>query len=71
MIKPISLTVGTSVTRIPSLFFADALSTLPEFWLNLQQQYDLWHELQKHDHIETLPQIAESSASLHPYPIRA
>jgi len=24
-----------------------AFQTTPEYWLNLQQQYDLWHALQK------------------------
>jgi addiction module HigA family antidote len=54
------------VTASSALTFADALGTKPEFWLNLQQQYDLWYELKKHNHIEALPQIAESSTSLHP-----
>ena len=54
------------VTASSALTLSDALGTSPEFWLNLQQQYDLWYEMRKHHHIEALPQIVESSASLHP-----
>jgi addiction module HigA family antidote len=53
------------VTAASALSFADALGTTPEFWLNLQQQYDLWHELKKHNQIQTLPQIAQSNTSIH------
>jgi len=43
------LTHGRSrITANSALCLADALGTTPEFWLNLQQQYDLWFELQKH-----------------------
>ena len=36
------------ITVNSALCLADALGTTPEFWLNLQQQYDLWFELRKH-----------------------
>ena len=29
-----------------------AFRTTPEFWLNLQQQYDLWHVRQKADQLQ-------------------
>lgn len=32
-----------SFTAPMALRLADALGTEPEVWLNLQQQYDLWH----------------------------
>ena len=53
------------ITVSSALSLADALGTTPEFWLDLQQQHDLWHETKKHTHIETLPQLAELT-SLHP-----
>lgn len=33
----------TSFTASMALRLADALGTEPEVWLDLQQQYDLWH----------------------------
>jgi addiction module HigA family antidote len=33
----------TSFTAPMALRLADALGTEPEVWLDLQQQYDLWH----------------------------
>lgn len=36
------------VTAETALAFADALKTTPEFWLNLQSNYDLWHAEQSH-----------------------
>lgn len=30
-----------------SIRLSKAFNTTPEFWLNLQQQYDLWHAQQK------------------------
>ncbi len=33
----------TSFTAAMALRLADALGTEPEVWLDLQQQYDLWH----------------------------
>ena len=34
---------------------ADAFGTIPEFWLNLQMRYDLWHAIQEHKKIRRLP----------------
>lgn len=45
------------VTEAIALDFADALGTSPEFWLNLQNRYDLWFALQKHEKIPMLPEL--------------
>ncbi len=42
------------VTAASALYFADALGTTPEFWLNLQLQYDLWNEKQHHQKVSKL-----------------
>lgn len=36
------------VTAETALAFADSLKTTPEFWLNLQSNYDLWRAGQTH-----------------------
>lgn len=48
------------VTEAIALDFADALGTSPEFWLNLQNRYDLWFALQKHEKIAILPELKAS-----------
>jgi antitoxin HigA-1 len=47
------------VTEAIALDLADALSTTPEFWLNLQYRYDLWFALRAHRSIPLLPKMAE------------
>jgi antitoxin HigA-1 len=42
------------ITERTALDFADALGTTPQFWLNLQNHYNLWAALQDHHHIEPL-----------------
>ena len=37
------------VTPESALAFADSFGTTPEFWLNLQLNFDLWHASQAHD----------------------
>ncbi len=44
------------ITEIIALDFADAFGTSPEFWLNLQANYDLWFARQYH---ETVPLLDE------------
>jgi len=39
------------ITEAIALDFADAFGTSPEFWMNLQIYYDLWHESKKHKKI--------------------
>jgi len=48
------------VTTASSLALGEALKTGPEFWLNLQRNWDLWHSLKKHKKVKPLPQITES-----------
>ena len=45
------------VTETIALDFADTLGTSPEFWLNLQNRYDLWFARQKHERIPLLPEL--------------
>ena len=46
-----------------ALDLGEALKTGPEFWLNLQRNWDLWHSLKKHKKIKPLPQITESRSA--------
>lgn len=43
---------GVSVSSALSL--SEALNTSPEFWLNLQYQYDLWHEYKHHKPVKPI-----------------
>lgn len=36
------------ITADSALSLGEALGTGPEFWLNLQRNWDLWHSLRKH-----------------------
>jgi len=46
------------VTADSALALGEALGTGPEFWLNLQRDWDLWHSLRRH---RTVPLIKISS----------
>lgn len=48
-----------SVTVPISLALAEAFDTTPQFWLNLQQKYDLWAEEQEHEHIRPIVRNGE------------
>ena len=50
-----------SVTPAIALDFADALNTSPEFWMNLQINYDLWNSLRDHESIEPMDEALGSS----------
>lgn len=39
------------ITAESALALGDALGTGPEFWLNLQRDWNLWHSLRKHKKI--------------------
>ena len=39
------------ITPETALALSDALDIEPEFWLNLQRNWDLWHAKQKHKKI--------------------
>jgi addiction module HigA family antidote len=45
------------VTESIALDFADVLGTSAEFWLNLQNKYDLWFARQRHKTIPRLPEL--------------
>lgn len=45
------------ITEAIALDFSDALGNSPEFWLNLQNRYDLWFARQTHENIPLLPAL--------------
>lgn len=46
--------VGESSVTVPiALSLAEAFDTTPQFWLNLQQKYDLW--IEESDHAQVSP----------------
>lgn len=48
------------VTADSALALGEALGTGPEFWLNLQRDWDLWHSLRDHSPVPPLKQLAEA-----------
>jgi addiction module HigA family antidote len=46
------ITGGSALTLAEAL--AEAFQTEPEFWLNLQSNWDLWHSLKKHRKVKPL-----------------
>lgn len=42
------------ITADSALSLGEALGTGPEFWMNLQRDWDLWHEMQRHKPVATL-----------------
>ena len=46
------------ITADSALALGDALSTGPEFWLNLQRDWNLWHSLRRHKRIPKLKKAA-------------
>ncbi len=48
------------ITESIALDFSDALGTSPEFWLNLQNRYDLWDAKQTHKPISRIPGLKAS-----------
>ena len=47
-----------SITPDMALRLSKAFSTTPQLWLNLQQNYDLWHVSQKSQEWKTVETIA-------------
>ncbi len=41
-----------------ALAFADAFQMEPQFWLNLQQNWDLWHAIKVHKNIKPVDKAA-------------
>jgi len=46
-----------NVTADSALAFGEALKTGPEFWLNLQKNWDLWHAMQGHEEVPPLRKV--------------
>lgn len=46
------------VTAESALAIGEALGTGPEFWLNLQRDFDLWHSLRSH---RTVPPLTKAA----------
>lgn len=42
------------ITAATALALSDALNTTPEFWLNLQSNYDLWQAQQNHTKVSVI-----------------
>ena len=51
-------TASTKVTPILALKLSRLFNTSPEFWLNLQQKYDLWVTLKENPDIDDIRSIA-------------
>lgn len=48
-----------SITPAIALSLAEAFDTTPQLWLNLQANYDLWVEEQKHTHVRPIVKNGE------------
>lgn len=46
------------VSAESALSFADVFKMEPEFWLNLQRDWDLWHAMTTHKNIKALKKVA-------------
>lgn len=46
------------VSADSALAFADAFDMEPEFWLNLQRDWDLWYAIRNHEKIKPLDEAA-------------
>lgn len=51
------------ITADSALALGDALGTGPEFWLNLQMDWNLWQSLQKYRRIPRLKKVVSQHAS--------
>jgi addiction module HigA family antidote len=49
------------ITADSALAIGDALGTGPEFWLNLQNDWNLWHSSRRHTKIPLLKKIAATN----------
>jgi len=47
-----------------ALALGDALGTGPEFWLNLQRDWNLWHSMRMHKRIPKLKKLASQQATI-------
>lgn len=46
------------VSAESALAFADAFKMEPQFWLNLQQSWDLWHAMKEHKSVKPVDKAA-------------
>lgn len=46
------------VSAESALAFSDAFKIEPQFWLNLQQNWDLWHAMKEHKNIKPINKAA-------------
>ncbi|HXF29094.1 MAG TPA: HigA family addiction module antitoxin [Chlamydiales bacterium] len=46
-----------AITEAIALDLADALGTSPQFWINLQNDVNLWNALQVHKKVKRLPRF--------------
>lgn len=51
------------VTADSALSFAESFGMEPEFWLNLQRDWDLWKAKQTHSAINSLPHIKKQNVT--------
>lgn len=50
------------ITADSALAIGDALGTGPEFWINLQSDWNLWHSRRQHKRI---PRLKKAAAAAH------
>ena len=46
------------ISEEAALCFSDAFGTSPQFWMNLQAQYDLWRAQQAHKKVKPMKSVA-------------
>jgi addiction module HigA family antidote len=51
------------ITADSALALGDALGTGPEFWLNLQRDWNLWHSMRMHKRIPKLKKAVSQEAT--------
>lgn len=51
------------ITADSALALGDALGTGPDFWLNPQRDWNLWHSMRMHKRIPKLKKLASQQAS--------
>lgn len=52
-----------AVTVDSALALGDAFGTGPEFWLNLQRDWDLWHQLREHQPVAPIVRSPTAASS--------
>jgi len=50
------------ITADSALALGDALGTGPEFWLNLQRDWNLWHSMRAHKRIPRIKKIVSQES---------